>query len=36
MKNDDVPSLSQDVIASVPISIVHPPDSAIEEQLTTK
>ncbi|MCI64902.1 hypothetical protein A2U01_0086160, partial [Trifolium medium] len=36
MKNDDVPSLTQDVIAVVPITIVHPLDSAIEEQRTTK
>ncbi|MCI17502.1 hypothetical protein A2U01_0038650, partial [Trifolium medium] len=36
MKNTDVPSLSQGVIATVPISIVHPLDSEIKEQHTTK
>ncbi|MCI11623.1 hypothetical protein A2U01_0032725, partial [Trifolium medium] len=35
-KNTVVPSLSQDVLDAVPISIVPPIDSAIEEQRTTK
>ncbi|MCI73952.1 hypothetical protein A2U01_0095216, partial [Trifolium medium] len=36
MKNDDVPSLSQHVIEAIPISIVPPLDSAMEEKCTEK
>ncbi|MCI38409.1 hypothetical protein A2U01_0059637, partial [Trifolium medium] len=36
MKNDDVPSLSQRVIEAVPLSIVPPLDSAMEEKRTEK